>query len=74
MNLLLRPYTLSFLKISKLKVTPSFCFPFEIPDDPTAYNMYICKARPTGQDLRLYCAYKNIYKMQCVKVTYCKGP
>ena len=22
--------------VSKLKATPSFCFPFEIPDDPTA--------------------------------------
>ena len=22
--------------LSELKVTPSFCFPFKIPDDPTA--------------------------------------
>ena len=26
--------------LSELKVTPSFCFPFKIPDDPTASNMY----------------------------------
>jgi hypothetical protein len=25
--------------LSKLKVTPSFCFPFKIPDDPTATNV-----------------------------------
>ena len=24
---------------SELKVTPSFCFPFKIPDDPTATNI-----------------------------------
>ena len=24
----------------ELKVTPSFCFPFKIPDDPTATNKY----------------------------------
>ena len=27
--------------LSKLKVTPIFCFPFKIPDDPTATSMYI---------------------------------
>ena len=27
--------------LSKLKVTPSFCFAFKIPDDVTASNMYI---------------------------------
>ena len=26
--------------LSKLKVTPNFCFPFKIPDNPTATNMY----------------------------------
>ena len=26
--------------LSKLKVTPSFCFTFKIPDDPTATNIY----------------------------------
>ena len=26
--------------LSELKVTPSFCFPFKIPDDPTATSMY----------------------------------
>ena len=26
--------------LSKLKVTPSFCFPFKIPDDPTATITY----------------------------------
>ena len=26
--------------LSELKVTPSFCFPFKIPDDPTASNKY----------------------------------
>ena len=26
--------------LSKLKVTPSFCFPIKIPDGPTATNMY----------------------------------
>ena len=25
---------------SELKVTLSFCFPFKIPDDPTATNIY----------------------------------
>ena len=25
--------------LSKLKVTPSFCFPFKIPDDPTATTL-----------------------------------
>ena len=25
--------------LSKLKVTPSFCFPFKIPDDPTASSV-----------------------------------
>ena len=29
------------LSLSELKVTPSFCFPLKIPDDPTATNMYI---------------------------------
>ena len=28
--------------LSELKVTPSFCFPFKIPDDPTATINYIC--------------------------------
>ena len=27
--------------LSELKVTPSFCFPFKIPDDPTATNIYV---------------------------------
>ena len=27
--------------LSELKVTPSFCFPFKIRDDPTASNKYI---------------------------------
>ena len=27
--------------LSKLKVTPSFCFPFEIPDDATASTKYL---------------------------------
>ena len=26
--------------LSELKVTPSFCFPFKIPDNPTATNTY----------------------------------
>ena len=26
--------------LSELKVTPSFCFSFKIPDDPTATNTY----------------------------------
>ena len=26
--------------LSELKVSPSFCFPFKIPDDPIATNMY----------------------------------
>ena len=26
--------------MTKLKVTPSFCFAFKIPDDPTKTNMY----------------------------------
>ena len=28
--------------LSELKVTPSFCFPFKIPDDPTATITYAC--------------------------------
>ena len=28
--------------LSKLKVTPSFCFAFKIPDDVTASSMYVC--------------------------------
>ena len=48
MNLLLRSCTLSFLKVFvksmmscllKLKVTPSFCFNFKIPDNPTATKL-----------------------------------
>ena len=31
--------------LSKLKVTPSFCFPFKIPDDSTATTNYIKKYR-----------------------------
>ena len=27
----------------KLKVTPSFCFTFKIPDDPTASSTYVLK-------------------------------
>ena len=27
--------------LSELKVTPSFCFPIKIPDDPTASNEYL---------------------------------
>ena len=27
--------------LSELKVTPSFCFPFKIPDDPTASIKYL---------------------------------
>ena len=28
--------------LSELKVTPRFCFPLKIPDDPTATNTYVC--------------------------------
>ena len=27
--------------LSELKVTPSFCFPFKIPDDPTTSTVYL---------------------------------
>ena len=27
--------------LSELKVTPSFYFPFKIPEDPTATNIYV---------------------------------
>ena len=27
--------------LSELKVTPSFCFPFKIPDGPAATNIYL---------------------------------
>ena len=27
--------------LSESKVTPSFCFPFKIPDDPTATSNYV---------------------------------
>ena len=29
--------------LSELKVTPSFCFAFKIPDDPTTSNIYVLK-------------------------------
>ena len=29
--------------LSELKVTPSFCFPFKIPDDPTATSKYVLR-------------------------------
>ena len=32
-------------RLSELKVTPSFCFPFKIPDNPTAATVY-----KTGDD------------------------
>ena len=35
--------------LSELKVTPSFCFPFKIPDDPTASIKYI---NPTTTEKR----------------------
>ena len=28
--------------LSESKATPSFCFPFKIPDDPTATTKYLC--------------------------------
>ena len=28
--------------LSELKVTPRFCFPSKIPDDPTGTNKYVC--------------------------------
>ena len=55
MNLLLKALHIvqfeSFVKsmtscLSKLKVTPSYCFPFKIPDDPTATNLYNCEIVP----------------------------
>jgi hypothetical protein len=33
--------------LSKLKVTPIFCFAFKIPDDPTATKQYKQKASAT---------------------------
>ena len=30
----------NFVKSMELKVTPSFCFAFKIPDDVTATNVY----------------------------------
>ena len=41
--------------LSKLKDTPSFCFPFKIPDDPTAFNKYLCRGvyKPWGRSQRL---------------------
>ena len=32
--------------LSELKVSPSFCFPFKIPDDPTATIIYIFRKVP----------------------------
>jgi hypothetical protein len=29
--------------LSKLKVTPSFCFTFKIPDEPTATTTYLAR-------------------------------
>ena len=29
--------------LSEIKVTPSFCFPFKIPDDQTATKVYIIR-------------------------------
>ena len=44
-KLYIRDFLENFVKsmppsLSELKVTPSFCFPFKIPDDPTATNTY----------------------------------
>jgi hypothetical protein len=35
--------------LSKLKVTPSCCFPFKIPDHPTATNIYYEKTPQLGK-------------------------
>ena len=35
--------------LSKLKVTPSFCFAFKIPDDPTASSNYLLWSMETFQ-------------------------
>ena len=68
LNLLLRPCTLSFLTMTscllKLKVTPSFCFTFKIPDNVTASNgyvlyFYIYYLRLL--DFLLFCAQKNFF-------------
>ena len=40
--------------LSELKVTPSFCCPFKIPDDPTATNEYMYRmGRKTFTSLRM---------------------
>ena len=44
--------------LSESKVTPSFCFPFKIPDDPTATKQYQQKGtRPEKR--RAYYLKKN---------------
>ena len=44
------------LSLSKLKVTPSFCFPFKIPDNPTALIIII------GNNLIIF-LHKELYMM-----------
>ena len=41
--------------LSKLKVTPSFCFAFKIPDNPTASNNYYLDVMCIFSSLVEYC-------------------
>ena len=43
--------------LSELKVTPSFCFAFKIPDDVAPSNMYI--------DIRLFSAFQDLHRTGC---------
>ena len=47
--------------LSELKVTPSFCFPFKIPDDPTATNMYLCYS-PNTKSVIIYTSYGMVVR------------
>ena len=38
--------------LSELKVTPSFCFPFKIHDDPTATSKYVVIVSPFSVKLQ----------------------
>ena len=57
--------------LPELKVTPSFCFPFKIPDDPTAitkqsfYQLYFLKT-----DLIFVGSYPNQRKWLLTANTY----
>ena len=55
--------------LSELKVIPSLCFPFKIPDDPTATNIYIYiyAVSIPGQNGSAYILMSNKHDDNCQK-------